>query len=111
MANEKLIPAPLDEKNMTTDWIEELFDDQSALYGKHKMAGFMAGALMQAWWNNNMLIWKVFDGDYNEAIKRLLERYKERYPEEESPFILKQQVTANICVMKFYWKPEEEIVL
>ena len=26
-SEEKLIPAPLDEKNLTTDWIEEVFDD------------------------------------------------------------------------------------
>lgn len=29
---QKLIPAPLDGKNVTTEWIEELFDDQSVLY-------------------------------------------------------------------------------
>ena len=108
MAKEKLISAPLDEKNVTTDWIEELFDDQSALYGKDKMLGFMAGAAMQASWSGNMLKWKVLDGDRYEAIKRLRERNRERYPETESPFIVKEQIFADVCVWRFYWKPEEE---
>ena len=108
---EKLVPAPLDEKNVTTDWIEELFDDQSALYGSHKMIGFMAGAAMQAEWYGNVLKWKVLDGDGYVAIKRLIERYKERYPEKESPFIVKYQIYSDAYVMKFYWKPEETIVL
>lgn len=108
MAKEKLIPAPLDGQNVTTDWIEEMFDDQSALYGKHKILGFMAGAAMQASWSGNMLKWKVLDGDRYEAIKRLRERNRERYPETESPFIVKEQICADVCVWRFYWKPENE---
>lgn len=111
MAKQELIPAPLDEKNVTTDWIEEMFDDQSALYGKNKMLGFMAGAAMQASWSGNVLRWKVLDGDRYVAIKRLIELYKERYPDEESPFILKRQCFADVYIMRFYWKPEEEIKL
>lgn len=108
MAKEKLIPAPLDEKNVTTDWIEELFDDQSALYSKGKRLGFMAGAVMQAEWYFNVLMWKVLYGDARVAIKKLIERYKERYPEEESPFILKNQIYSDMYTMRFYWKPESD---
>lgn len=111
MAKEKLIPAPLDEKNVTTDWIEELFDDQSALYGKDKMLGFMNGAAVQASWSGNLLRWSVLcakHADSIEAIKKLRERYWERYPENESPFIVKESVYDGLCVMRFYWKPENE---
>ena len=104
----KLIPAPLDEKNVTTDWIEEMFDDQSALYGKNKMLGFMAGAAMQASWSGNMLVWKVLDGDGYQAKMQLLKRYRERYPDEESPFIVEKQMPTDMIVMRFYWKPENE---
>lgn len=108
MDEKKLIPAPLDEKSVTTDWIEAMFDEQSALYGKHQMLGFMAGAVMQASWSGNKLKWKVLDGDRYEAIKRLRERNRERYPESESPFIVKEQILANVCIWRFYWKPENE---
>lgn len=108
---QKLIPAPLDGKNVTTEWIEVLFDDQSVLYGRNKMIGFMANAAMQASWDGNVLKWKVLDGDRYEAVKRLIERYKERYPDEESPFILKRQCFADVYIMRFYWKPESEIEL
>ena len=110
MAEKKLIPAPLDEKNVTTDWIEEMFDDQSALYGKNKMLGFMAGAAMQASWSGNMLKWKVLDGTCRnriEAIRKLRERYKGRYPDKESPFILKKQSLIGEYIMIFYWKNED----
>jgi len=106
MAKAKLIPAPLDEKNVTTDWIEELFDEQSALYSKNKRLGFMAGATMQASWSGNVLKWKVLDGDRYTAINRLRERNRDRYPEEESPFIIKEQILANVCIWRFYWKEE-----
>lgn len=106
MATKKLIPAPLDDKNVTTDWIEELFDDQSALYSKDKLFGFMAGAAMQASWSSNELHWKVLDGDRYAAIKCLRGRNRERYPESESPFIIKEQILANVCIWRFYWKNE-----
>lgn len=102
----KLTPAPLDEKNVTTEWIETMFDDQSALYGKNKMLGFMAGAAMQASWAGNMLVWQVLDGDAYKAFVRLIERYKEQYPDEKSPFIVERQKSTNMYVMRFYWKPE-----
>ncbi len=105
---EKLIPAPLDEKNVTTDWIEELFDDQNAIHGRHKMLGFMNSAVMLVTWHDNVLTWKVIDGDANAAIKCLTERYKESYPEEDSPFILKTQMYSAVCVMRFYWNPEND---
>jgi len=110
MEKKKLIPAPFDEKNITTDWIEELFDDQSALYGKHKMLGFMAGAAVLASWSGNCLTWNVLDSPSTsrmEAIKKLRERYWERYPKEESPFIVEEKVYDGLCAMRFYWKPEE----
>jgi len=102
----KLIPAPIDEKNVTSDWIEEMFDEQSALCGKQKYIGFMAGATMQASWYRNVLKWEVLDGDRYLAINKLLERNRERYPESESPFIIKERIFANVCLWKFYWKPE-----
>ena len=108
MAKEKLIPAPLDEKNVTTDWIEELFDDQSVIYGKNKKIGFMANAAMQASWSGNMLVWQVLDGDAYRAFMKLNERYKERYPDEESPFIVEKQRSTGMLVMRFYWKPEND---
>lgn len=117
MEKKKLIPAPLDEKNVTTDWIEELFDDQSALYGKDKMLGFMAGAAVEASWSGNVLHWKVLDGDGEAAIGRLRQRYGERYPDEESPFIVRKTMTYKETygsrtlteyTMVFYWKPDND---
>ena len=116
MAKKELIPAPLDGKNVTTDWIEEMFDEQSALYGSHKMLGFMAGAAVQASWDGNVLTWKVLDGDGDAAVKTLRERYDDRYPEDESPFIIRRWMTykqtrdsrtLESYKMVFYWAPED----
>lgn len=117
MKKRRLIPAPLDEKNVTTDWIEELFDDQSALYARHKRLGFIAGVAVQASWEGNVLTWKVLGGDGEAAVKKLRERYDERYPEKESPFIIRRWMTYKRTYesrtlesykMVFYWKPEND---
>ena len=104
--SKKLVPAPLDGKNVTTDWIEELFDDQTVLYATGKRLGFIAGAAVLASWKENVLTFKVLEGDRYEAIKRLCERNRERYPKEESPFIIRELILANVCIWRFYWKPE-----
>lgn len=108
MKQKRLLPAPLDDKNVTTDWIEGMFDSGSALYGSHKAIGFIAGAAVQASWSGNALKWKVLDGDRYEAIKRLRERYWKRYPDNPSPFVVKEQILANVCIMRFYWKPDND---
>lgn len=106
MAEEKLIPAELDEKNVTTDWIEEMFDDMYAIHGDDKELGFMGGAAMQASWSGNELYWKVLDGDCQAAFKCLRERNRERFEEEETSLIIKEQILGNVCTWKFYWKEE-----
>lgn len=107
MAKKRLIPAPLDGKNVTTDWIEELFDEQSALYGSHKMLGFMAGATVQASWCENRLLWTVLDGDPHDAFRCLDKRYLERYPDADSPFVVRENIRGKHCLWGFYWKSND----
>lgn len=46
MANERLIPAPLDNRNVTTDWIENLFDEYHAMKENNCYVGFYKGIPM-----------------------------------------------------------------
>lgn len=43
MKESKLIPAPIDNKNIMEDWIEDVFDEQSALIHKGRFIGFVNG--------------------------------------------------------------------
>ena len=108
MEEKRLLPAPLDGKNVTTDWIEGLFDDGSVLYGSHKAVGFMGGAVMKALWSENCLVWRVLDGDTAAALATLRKRYGAHYPEETSPFTVREELGEDLLIQRFYWKPENE---
>lgn len=105
----KLIPAPIDEKNVTSDWIEDVFDNQSCVWGEKKSAvGYIDKQPVVAAWSENMLIWgfpitKNLENSVHLAILRdRLERW-----DEDNRFIEHFNVVGNMLIQKFYWKNEE----
>jgi hypothetical protein len=107
LLKDTLTPAPLDGKNVTTDWIEELFDEQSALYGKQRLVGFVSRATVLCSWTFNSLKWKVLDGNADEAFALLRNRYGLRYPKGDSPFFITEQLTDDTLTWRFYWKNDD----
>ena len=77
----ELIPAPIDNKNVMKDWIEEIFDDYDCTYdGKNKYTGFVKESACSCIYMNNNIFWQIhqhFSKDalssYQELIKRLKE--------------------------------------
>ncbi len=77
----KLMPNPLDGKNLTRDWIEEIFEDYDCLYnGRDTYTGFVKNAVCCCEVSYNTIFWKIIDFDssdlhskeaYDELIKRL----------------------------------------
>jgi hypothetical protein len=66
------------------DWIEEVFDDQSALCGKHGYIGFIGGLGFVCYIRGNKLQWMLIHGGYydnendrNKALDILYNRLKE----------------------------------
>ena len=71
--HEKLTPAPLDEKNVTTDWIDDIFDDSSCTCNGSTYTGFVKDSVCSCLVGSNTIIWKI-DKDY---AKDAMQSYKE----------------------------------
>ena len=108
MAKE-LIPAPIDGKNVCTDWIEEIFDYQTCLWGKKSAMGFVKGEPVIALWEQNLLTWKFplkrnLEGSISLAyLKDRLEEYSE-YNQELVEYY---NVVGDTLEQRFYWRNED----
>ena len=90
----KLIPAPLDEKNVTTDWIEMVFDDYNCTCGGHKdrsYVGFVNECAVLARIHNNSLWWNIMHWKYNDD--KVQETY--RILLEKRQGVLETQMTSR----------------
>lgn len=68
---ERLIPAPIDEKNIMSDWIEEIFDN--CCFGGKKdniYVGFICDCVVLCEYNNNVINWKVESEFFNKEEAR-----------------------------------------
>ncbi len=106
----KLIPAPLDEKNVTTDWIESVFDYYDYTYdGKNTYTGFVKGSVCCCVYHGNHIIWHINQHysvnakqSYEELIKRLHEF-------DTAPLVVKYDTSMReelFLMQKFYWEDE-----
>lgn len=95
MNEENLIPAPIDEKNISSDWIEDVFD--RCVFGgsnSNVFTGFIKDCLVSAKFVDNILWWKVEQDFFNlgeereQAFTELKKRLKE-YEKEETPVVEK----------------------
>lgn len=113
---EKLIPAPIDEKNITSDWIEDIFDN--CCFGGKKnniYVGFIKNCVVLCEYNDNVINWKVesecFNKEearksaFNELRKRLKTIDKESFDlvVKYSPF--DKDVTC--LTQSFFFKDED----
>ena len=113
---ERLIPAPIDEKNITSDWIEDIFDN--CCYGGKKnniYVGFIRDCVILCEYHNNIINWKVesecFNGKsaredaFNELRKRLeiLDKENDGLVVKYSPFS-----EGVLCIeQRFFFKDED----
>ena len=112
MDYKNLIPAPIDDKNITTDWIEEIFDDQSALRSKHGFMGFIAGVGVVCYIKGNKLQWMLIHGGYYEsesdrckALDTLYKRLQEKDKDNEEYDITTEYYRIGLVGLSqsFYW--------
>lgn len=112
MDYKNLIPAPIDDKNITTDWIEEIFDDQSALRSKHGFMGFIAGVGVVCYIKGNKLQWMLIHGGYYEsendrrkALDTLYKRLQEKDKDNEEYDITTEYYRIGLIGLSqsFYW--------
>lgn len=113
----KKIKAPIDGKNVTTDWIEEIFDHCNVVghtkEHTNRLCGYINGELVEAMWvtGYNMLFWQVF-ACKDEEIKPTHDEIRKRLTEHEDPdreLFSEISVKFHNCLCQsFYWRQEDE---
>ena len=115
--------APIDEKNVTSDWIEQIFDGYNCTYTEvkrtHKYCGFVGGELVMCSYTfgTNTLQWWIvipsYDSEtayhYNERLQRvnsiLLERLQ-KFENDESDLFSYIDNKGYLIYQDFYFKGE-----
>lgn len=108
--SKKLIPAPIDEKNVTSDWIEEIFDDNNYTYdGRNMYVGFVMGSVCCCMYHKNRIFWQIVQDfakkaleSYNELLRRLREH-------DEPPIVVKYDTSLYdrlLLLQQFYFEDE-----
>lgn len=104
--SKNLIPAPIDNKNVMEDWINDVFDNGDCTEDRKRIIGFIDHSPAMASWHDNVLIWTFYEEawmDRQNSIKEL----KRRLAEKEDPNSnLYSLITGDEhgLVQKFYWK-------
>ena len=81
------IKAYINEKDVTTDWMESVFDSPSVLMHKNNMCGYIGDTIVFATWEDNAIDWQIFRvGDWAEAYLILEQRLKAWKDEEQNVY-------------------------
>lgn len=106
----KLIPAPIDNKNVMKDWIEEIFDGGNCIpNGNGMMTGFVNNDVCSCWFINNLLFWEIsreFQRNGGESYDILIKRLREH---DTPPLVIKYDESMRdelfLC-QKFYFEKD-----
>ena len=79
----------VNEKDVTTDWMESVFDSADVVRDGRKMVGFINHCVVVASWENNVITWEVIAQpltDYCYATLLLEQRLKEFETDEQNVY-------------------------
>lgn len=105
----KLIPAPIDEKNVCTDWIEEVFDNLRHVESGKQAVGFVNDAPVYVSWYENQMTFLVVEhhiNRYEETRDEIAKRLKELFiGEDDAPSGLNVRLTTgrNFVHVRFFF--------
>ena len=105
----ELIPAPIDGKNVSTDWIQDVFDNQSCVWNGQKAIGFINNHPVLVAWSDNILLWQfplVTDIEEFGDLAVLRDRLKIYEDDPDNNFVTKDSIVGNLLMQKYYWKNE-----
>ena len=107
----KLTSAPIDEKNVTSDWIARIFDNEDYVENGDKFVGFVKGYAVSCHYWKNHLYWGVFKDfaiprELNEVRDELERRLKTLEDEDEdgNVFSIRERLFDNAISQSFYFK-------
>ena len=104
-----LRPAMINGKDVTTDWLESIFDNDCVATDGNMMIGFINHKAVQVSWERNKLSWLVSNefgvGDPTFTLLMLRERLIALETEEQNVFsIITYDFGGNELRQKFYFK-------
>lgn len=116
METKTLILAPIDEKNITSDWIEDIFD--TYCFGGRKdniCVGFVNDCVVICSYFGNCIDWKVESEHFNYSAPARTSAFSElktrlKAIEEENPDVVVKSSVCNetLCITQsFYFKNAE----
>ena len=98
--------ALIDGKNVTTDWVEEMFDSFECIKRNNEFLGYCMGNVLYAVYCANVITWEILDGmNKSLAVVALEERLKGRESEEQGIY---SEITRHgyVLVQRFYFKED-----
>ena len=101
----KMIPAPIDEKNVTSDWIEDVFDGSNCVCNDNTLLGFIKDCPVIAAYYNNVIVWKFINESSEKTFDGLLELKKrlDEYDKENHELVTVAKVIGSILIQRFYF--------
>ena len=113
MDNNNLIPAPIDDKNIITDWIECIFDGMCCCKNKDTYIGFINGLPIKADIKAHQIYWSLlsshvcFESPSEEEVKGMItERNKRlRYLDDNKRIHVEYRYMhgGTTLIQSFYW--------
>lgn len=103
----------VNEKDVTTDWMEVVFDSANVVEHRRMMVGFIWDCVVYAEWHDNTITWRVMQdigrGDSIGAYHILEERLKALESDEQNVYSTIQhgELGKLELVQSFYFKEDE----
>lgn len=102
METNALIKAEINEKDVCSDWIDNIFDNHECLSNSNKALGFIDDVPVLAEWYGNKIDWKFMQEDIGCAMDILIERLKE-YEIDEEPIYSEYKLGKSKVIQHLYY--------
>ena len=107
----KLYPARIDGKDVSTDWIESIFDDAECMHVGHTFIGFVRDTACSCYVQDNQVYWNInTDCGGNEYLSyvHLVRMLNERDKEDLSHVVKYGYNPERFKVTQLFYFVEEE---
>lgn len=108
---QKLSPAFINKKDVTTDWIEEIFDDAECMHIGHTFIGFVQDAACSCYITENCVCWYINNkcgGNEFIAYSSLLERLQKRDTDTSSLVVKYDCRPKDFSITQSFYFVKEE---
>lgn len=97
--------AIIDEKNVTTDWIGEVFDAADYTQDGKRMVGFVGHFPVLVAWDDNNVVWQAVLGGENclDVLEKRLALFED---EESNIYSERKRVASTLILQSFYFKED-----